>query len=290
MTDQAPATDRLLNLASLGDEAARRELLEHFRESLRRMVAVRLDRRLGPRVDASDVVQETLAEAADRLDAYLLDRPLPFPGWLRQIATERIIDAHRRHLHAQRRSVAREAPSALLAEDSAIALGMSLVARDTSPSDRLMRQERAERVLEALDALPDRDREVLVMRHLEQQSVAEIAGALGLTEAGVKTRLIRALARMRARLEAEPRSNGRPTDSTPRPGAGSASSPRRSPAASTPASESWSRSPSPEGRNSPRLSSESSPPPATSSSSATAAGGKDARTATPPQRPGVAPP
>ena len=66
------------------------------------MVAVRLDRRVAARVDASDVVQETLVEAARRLDDYLRERPIPFYGWLRQLAGERIVDAHRRHVTTQR--------------------------------------------------------------------------------------------------------------------------------------------------------------------------------------------
>jgi RNA polymerase sigma-70 factor (ECF subfamily) len=203
MTDPATATTRLLDRARLGDEGARRALLERYRDSLKRMVSARLDHRLGPRVDASDIVQEALADAAGRLDDYLAERPIPFPGWLRKLAAERIVDAHRTHLHAQRRSVARETPLPALPEDSALALGLSLVGRDTSPSNRLVRQERAARVLAALKALSPRDREVLVMRHLEQTGIAEIAETLGLTEAGVKTRLVRALVRMRALLEGE---------------------------------------------------------------------------------------
>ena len=69
---------------------ARRDLLEHYRDYLRRMVAARLDRRLAPRIDASDVVQETLADAAHRLDEYLSDPPLPFFGWLRVLAGEHV--------------------------------------------------------------------------------------------------------------------------------------------------------------------------------------------------------
>ena len=57
-------TDRLLCEAARGDQAALRSLLERHRERLRRMVALRLDSRLSARLDASDVVQEALIEAA----------------------------------------------------------------------------------------------------------------------------------------------------------------------------------------------------------------------------------
>ena len=98
MTEATRMTESLIDQARQGDGAARLSLLERYRDYLRRMVAVRLDRRLAPRVDASDVVQETLALASRRMDDYLRDQPLPFLGWLRQLAAESIKDTHRRHI------------------------------------------------------------------------------------------------------------------------------------------------------------------------------------------------
>ena len=187
MTETTRLTEALIDRAGHGDDTARRELLERYRDYLRRMVATRLDRRLAPRVDPSDIVQETLADAAQRLDDYLRDRPIPFFGWLRQIAGERVIDAHRRHVLSQRRSITREMRTPELSEESAGELGRRLMANDTSPSNRLIRKERHEQVMAALTALSPRDREVLVMRHLEQLGTAEIADALGLTEGAVES-------------------------------------------------------------------------------------------------------
>jgi DNA-directed RNA polymerase specialized sigma24 family protein len=76
-TTEDPQIEVLIEQARQGDLAARQRLLERCRARLRRAVAVRLDRRLSARVDASDVVQEALAEASRRLDDYLLSRPLP---------------------------------------------------------------------------------------------------------------------------------------------------------------------------------------------------------------------
>jgi RNA polymerase sigma-70 factor (ECF subfamily) len=167
-------------------------------------VATRLDRRLAPRVDPSDIVQETLADAAARLDDYLRDRPIPFFGWLRQIAGERVIDTHRRHVFSQRRSIMRESRTPDLSEEAAGELGRRLMSNDTSPSNRMIREERHQQVMAALAALSPRDREVLVMRHLEQLTTGEIADALGLTEGAVESRLLRALIRLRSRLGVEP--------------------------------------------------------------------------------------
>ena len=100
-------TEQLLDRAGRGDATARQQLLARHRDRLRRMVALRLDRRLAARVDPSDIVQESLAEAHQHLSEYLRDRPLPFYAWLRQFAWERVAKQYERHVRAQRRSVTR---------------------------------------------------------------------------------------------------------------------------------------------------------------------------------------
>jgi RNA polymerase sigma-70 factor (ECF subfamily) len=198
-----PDTDRLVEAASRGDAEARGGLLERFRRRLKRMVAVRLDRRLAARVDPSDIVQEALLEATSRLDEYLQERPLPFYPWLRRIAWDRLADAHRRHLHAGRRSVGREGPPALPG-DSVLELAERLLSpASVGPSARLRRQERRDRVRTALERLPERDREVLVLRHLEDLPTAEAAAVLGISEGAVKVRLLRAVQRLRDLLDRE---------------------------------------------------------------------------------------
>lgn len=202
MAETAGSAQDLIDRATRGDATARQALLECYRGELREVVASRLDRRLAARVDPSDVVQDTLADASRRLDDYLRDRPIPFFGWLRQLAGERVIDAHRRHLFAGRRSVDREDRIAAPADGSGDLVPRGLLAADTSPSNRLARQERNEQVMAALACLSPRDREVLVLRYLEQRGTAEIAAALSITEGAVKARLLRALIHLRARLEA----------------------------------------------------------------------------------------
>src|SRR5262249_42289969 len=86
--------EELIARAARGDPTARESLLDRHRDRLRTMIAVRMDRRLAARVDPSDVVQESLAEAACHLTDYLLRRPLPFYPWLRQIAWEQLIMLH----------------------------------------------------------------------------------------------------------------------------------------------------------------------------------------------------
>jgi RNA polymerase sigma-70 factor (ECF subfamily) len=193
-TRSEPDTEELLDAAATGDASARGRLLDRHRQRLRRMVAVRLDRRLNARLDPSDLVQETLTEANRRLDDYLRHRPLPFYPWLRQIAWNRMIDARRYHLRPGR-TVGREEPAGLPAE-SALELAQRLIAGE-APSAGLRRREQRAQVRAALDRLPERDREVLALRYLEQLSSAETAAVLSVSEGAVRVRVLRALRRLR---------------------------------------------------------------------------------------------
>jgi RNA polymerase sigma-70 factor (ECF subfamily) len=210
MTSPDAETEALISRAALGDRAAREELLVRNRERLRQMIVVRMDRRLLPRLDASDVVQEVFAEAFQKMSDYLQKRPLPFYPWLRQLAWERLLKLQQRHIGAQRRSTMREQPGELyLSQESEMVLADQLLARGSSPSQQLIRQEQRRRVQSALAELAARDREVLVMRYLEQLSIREIAAVLDISEGAVKTRHVRALVRLRGILGDEMRESDR---------------------------------------------------------------------------------
>src|SRR5262249_60679540 len=106
----APETQCLPERAQQGDAAAVAHLPAREREPLRRMIDLRLDPRVAGRVDASDVVQEVLLEVHGRLADYLKNPAMPFHLWLRHIARDHVIDAHRRRRVAQRPAVDRARP------------------------------------------------------------------------------------------------------------------------------------------------------------------------------------
>jgi RNA polymerase sigma-70 factor (ECF subfamily) len=165
------------------------------------MVAVRLDPRLAARLDASDVVQETLLEATQRLPDYLRERPLPFYPWLRQIAWQRLIKLHAKHVGAQKRSVLREAEAMALSDASVARLAEQLSAGGASPSGEFLREELGRQVREALGQLRPDDREVLVLRFLEQMAISEVAAVLEITEGAAAMRQVRAVERLRDFLQ-----------------------------------------------------------------------------------------
>ncbi len=202
MWPEAPRTDELLDRVRKGEADAVDGLLAAHREALRRMIGVRLDPALAARLDASDVVQDVLLEAHRRLSDYLRNPTMPFQLWLRHIAKDHIIDAHRRHRVAQRRSLDREqslAP-ARFSDESSFDLAGQLLDQEPTPASEAVRRELQRRLETAVAALPEADREVILLRHGEQMSNQETAEALGLAEAAASMRYLRAVRRLRAAL------------------------------------------------------------------------------------------
>jgi RNA polymerase sigma-70 factor (ECF subfamily) len=198
-------TERLLDQARAGDAAAVERLLAEYREPLRRVVDLRLDPHLARRVDASDIVQDALMEANRRLGDYLKHPAMPFHLWLRHLARDRLIDAHRRHRQAARRSLDRE--QALHApqwhDESSVQLIAQLIDPERTPASAALQRELQARLAEALAALDEDDREIILMRHHEQLSNQEVAASLGLTEAAASMRHLRALRRLKEALRPE---------------------------------------------------------------------------------------
>lgn len=196
-------TSELLMGARGGDADAVNRLLERHRQAVHRIVQMRLDQRIQRRVDASDVVQEVFVEASRRLQDYLRNPVLPFHLWLRQIARDRLIDAHRRHRVSARRSVDQEQPLFAAGRDDRSTLELAAQLRDPqrTPASAVAQRELAHHVEAALAQLDDQDCEVIVMRHYEQLSNQEVAQVLGLTEPAAGMRYLRAIRRLRALLK-----------------------------------------------------------------------------------------
>jgi len=210
MTDLQSDSD-LLSRAGDGDPAARDELLKRHRARLRQLVSLRLDRRLAARVDPSDVVQETLAEAARKLATYMRQRPVPFYPWLRQLALERMTRLYREHVRTGKRTVLREAgPLASLPDDSALDLIDRLRRSGSSVGSRLRHEELRSRLHAALARLSSADREILLLRHVEQLDTVEAAAVLGIGESAAKMRHLRAVDRLRSILSESDEGEGVP--------------------------------------------------------------------------------
>lgn len=206
MWPDATNTQELLAGAKKGEPGAVDQLLAKHRDAVRRMIDLRLDPAIVQRLDASDVVQEVLIEANRRLKDYLKNPPMPFHLWLRHIAKDHIIDAHRRHHQAQKRGVNREQPihRPAWAERSSLELAGQLMDQDLTPASAAIQEEMQRRLREAIEQLDDDDREVILMRHYEMLANQEVAESLGLTEAAASMRYLRAVRKLRDLLAPPP--------------------------------------------------------------------------------------
>lgn len=192
------AAGELARLRAGGDEAVA-ELFDRYRPRLVRMIVLRLDGRVLGKVDVEDVLQDAYIEAARRIRDYL-DRPtVPFFVWLRQIASQVLIDAQRRYLGTKMRDVNREMSLCGwgCASTSSAFLAAELADSLTTPSQRAVRSEMICELKDSLEKLEEIDREVLVLRHLEELSNNEVAEVLGIDKYAASKRYLRALERLR---------------------------------------------------------------------------------------------
>ncbi len=198
MGDDPSETLELIERARAGDQSAFEELFDRHRGRLRKAIALRLDRRVAARVDASDVLQETYMEAFQRLPRYLLGEEMPFYLWLHWIAREKVLALHRRHLGAGKRTVLHETP--LMPVDTSAELVSGIIGRVPTPSQELARMELADQLRKALGQLDEDDRDLILWRHFEQLGAREMAQLLHITEAAASKRYIRAVERLRKLL------------------------------------------------------------------------------------------
>jgi RNA polymerase sigma-70 factor (ECF subfamily) len=186
-----------------GDQAVA-EIFHRYREPLLRTIRFRIDPRLLGRIDQDDVLQDTYLEVARRVSRFCEDPQVPFFIWVRQITIQILIDLHRTHLGAAKRSAKLEVslhrPTGAAFSNS-YSLAAQLVGNLTSPSQAMVREERIAQLREALDKMDEIDREVLMLRHLEELSNNETAAVLGLEKSAASKRYIRALTRLKEALD-----------------------------------------------------------------------------------------
>jgi RNA polymerase sigma-70 factor, ECF subfamily len=205
MSDLIPEADPLAR-ARAGDPEALGHLFLHFRDRLRKMVRLRLDRRLAGRVDPSDVLQEAFLDLSRRFNEHAANPAVPFYLWLRALTGQRLIDLHRQHLGAQMRDAAQEVSiyRGGLPQASSEYLAEQLLGRITSPTQAAIRAELQVRLQEALNSMEPLDREVVVLRHFEELNNNETAEVLGIDKSAASKRYIRAIRRLKTILDAVP--------------------------------------------------------------------------------------
>lgn len=190
----------LLALAKAGDRVALGRLLERYRNYMAVLIRIQVGRRLSRKVDAEDLLQEIGLEVHRKLSTFRgAGAGVPDVG-----SSDDRLDPGQPGPALPRDQVPRPPPGASAVDEldhSSRALNASLVAPESTPSQQAIRREQAVILSDALQELPEKYREVIILRHLEGLSFPDIARRLDRTEDSVKNVWLRGLARLRRIME-----------------------------------------------------------------------------------------
>ena len=178
--------------------------LERFRDYLRLLVRLQIDRRLQGKLDDSGIVQQTLLEAHQSMDQLRGRSEAEILAWLRKALAHNLADEIRR-LSASKRDVGREESLQEALEKSSSRLESWLAVEQASPSEAAERQEQTLRLAVAMHQLPEKQRQAVELRHLKGLSLAEVATELGCTKPAVVGLLHRGVEKLRELLVNEDR-------------------------------------------------------------------------------------
>ena len=170
-----------------------------FRPYLLCLARQQLDRRLQSKVDLSGVVNQTLFEARQRLADVSGRKEADILRWLRSILAHNMID-ETRSFRGPTRDAGREVSIEADLEQSSNRLAACLIAEQTSPSQRIARNEDLVRLTQAIMCLPEEQRAAVECHHLQGTSLAETAEKLGKSKAAIAGLLYRGLNTLRKAL------------------------------------------------------------------------------------------
>lgn len=169
----------------------------NYRPLLKAIVSRKIDKELGGKADASDVLQDALSAAQANIDQIATKTQREFRGYLRRVLMTKIQDLKRRFLQTQKRDVHRE----LSAEDISSDEFRQIADNDGSPLDLLIDEEHFRRVMQAIGDLPPEIQKVLAWRFEQDLSYEEIGKKLGRTKDDVRMLMQRCIARLKQRFE-----------------------------------------------------------------------------------------
>lgn len=173
--------------------------LQRFQAYLETLTFIQIDPRLRGKVGWSDIIQKTLIEAWQTLGRIEAMDTEAQKRWLRRMLLNNLRDEID-HWRTKSHDVGRERSLEEAAEKSSCRLHESIAAEESTPSAKLIKHEEELRVLDALAQLPERQREVVILKQYHEWTLAEIADHLGCTTNTVAGLHARGLAKLRTLL------------------------------------------------------------------------------------------
>jgi RNA polymerase sigma-70 factor (ECF subfamily) len=187
------------------------ELFARHKERLRRMVRVRLNPRLRGKLDSSRVLELVYQDFCRRIEEAKGQTGLPFYLWLRQVASQRLVQLCREHLGDWHEEAGQEITlyRGALPAVSSVALAAQLLGRATSATQAAVRAEMQLRLQDVLNGMEPMEREILVLCHFEDLSNAEAALVLGVEEKVAGQGYVRAVKMLKEIMSRLPGFNSR---------------------------------------------------------------------------------
>jgi RNA polymerase sigma-70 factor, ECF subfamily len=176
------------------------ERLERFRSYLLLLARLHGGARFQSKLDASDIVQQTMLAALSGLAEFRGQSDAEMAAWLRQILARQMSNLAR-ELGRDKRDVSRQRSLEAALDQSASRLESLLAADQSTPSQKAQRNEQVLLLADALAALPEPQREALTLHHLEHRSLEEVGRQLGRTPAAAAGLIKRGLRALRLRLQ-----------------------------------------------------------------------------------------
>jgi RNA polymerase sigma-70 factor (ECF subfamily) len=180
-------------------EEADDRALVRYRDYLRLLARTQMGSRLRAKLDASDVAQQVLLRAHEARGQLRGTSEAEKLAWLRTILAN-VLAATMRRFEAAVRDISRERSLEGGLELSSSRLACLIPADQTSPSQRAERGEELLRLADGLAQLPQDQREVVELHHLQGLPIAEVAAEMGRTRPAVVGLLFRGLKKLRELL------------------------------------------------------------------------------------------
>ena len=188
---------KLIADARSGDQEALGELLDSYRKFVKFLARSGLHHHLQGKADPSDLAQEVCIAAHGNMADFRGQTPEEFAGWLRGILSNVLAMHLRKYLGTQKRDPRLEQNLNASLVNASGFLQSKIAADVTSPSQHVARNEAFLQLAEALESLPEHYREVIVLRHVEGMSFADVAKSMDKSVDSVEKLWVRGLAKLR---------------------------------------------------------------------------------------------
>lgn len=196
-----PSVANLLERARQGDATGREHLFEACRNLLHHLARAQIETILRAKIDASDIVQETMLEAYRDFSNFQGQTEAEWLAWLRRILQRNAADFVRHYGVANKRNARREVAFRQPGDDSMAGGPPEPAGADPTPSEIAICRDQELRMAEALTRLPADYREVIMLRNLQRRPFDEVASRMSRSRPAVQMLWMRAIKRLQELLE-----------------------------------------------------------------------------------------